>query len=73
MEDILFIVVYRDKGGRWKAISEGEFDSRRLAENFIECKRATGWKKESWDFAIVEGPIVNSEDMAAQEAALGVF
>lgn len=70
--DSLFIVVYRDgQTSRWKAMHEGEFTERRMAENFIECKRATGWG--SFRFAIVEGPIVSQESMAEAEARLGAF
>lgn len=55
---MLYIVVYRGKSdARWKAMSEAEFSERRLAENFIECKRAAGWLPDVWDFAIVQGEI----------------
>ena len=72
--DELHIVIYRPlPGGRWRGISEGEFPKRQLAENFIECKRATGWSAAGFDFAIVSGPITNPAEMAAAEAKLGVF
>jgi hypothetical protein len=68
----LFIVVYRNAASkRWTAISEGELPERRMAENFIECKKAAGWS--SYEFGIVEGPIVNPEQMAEAEKQLGTF
>lgn len=73
--ETLCIVVYRmTSGGRWKVISEGEFKERRLAENLIECKRATGWGEKDWDFGIVEGPIINPEQRIERgNQELGAF
>lgn len=72
MDEHLYIVVYRaDAESRWKAINEGEFESRRLAENFIECKKVTGWHR--FQFGVVEGPIVSPETMAEAEERLGKF
>lgn len=69
--ETIYIVLYRVvSSSKWKAINEGEFSERRLAENLIECKRAAGY---TWDFAIVEGPIVSQETMAQAEARLGEF
>ena len=69
--ETLFIVVYKGLGGRWQSMNEGEFTERRLAENMIECKKAAGW--QNFQFGIVSGPIVNQEQMAEAEKALGVF
>ena len=69
--ETLFIVVYKVLGGRWQSMNEGEFTERRLAENMIECKKAAGW--QNFQFGIVSGPIVNQEQMAEAEKALGVF
>lgn len=67
----LYIVVYKSgDSAPWRGLHEGEFYERRLAENFIECKRAQGY---NWRFAIVDGPIVSPEGMAEAEARLGKF
>lgn len=70
--EMLYVVVYKlNLEDRWRVMSDGEFTERRLAENLIECKRATGW--HLFRFGIVEGPIVNPKQMAEAEAALGEF
>ena len=70
--DELHIVIYRPlPGGRWRGISEGEFPERQLAENFIECKRSTGWS--SYQFAIVDGQIVPVPTREEIDAAMGAF
>ena len=66
----LYIVVYRHKGERWQEKVNGVFNERRLAENFIECSKSTGFGGE---MAIVEGPIISPETMAEAEARLGAF
>lgn len=72
MNDTLYIVVYRSgPNSRWQAISEGEMPERRMAENLIECKKASGWK--NFQFAIVEGPIFSPDAMAEAEAKLEAF
>lgn len=73
MEEHLYIVIWRSKIQEcraWRAESEAVFTERRLAENFIECKLAAS---NQWEFAIVEGPIVNPDQMAEAEARLGAF
>jgi hypothetical protein len=52
-------------------MSEGEMPERRMAENLIECKKASGWK--NFQFAIVEGPIFSPESMAEAESKLEAF
>jgi hypothetical protein len=71
----LFIVVRRYKGDRWKAAPDGEFESRRLAENFAECKRETD-TAPFYEFAIVEGEVetpAHRETPQEAEARLGAF
>lgn len=70
MDEHLFIVVYRHCGEPWQAKTSGLFTERRLAENFIECCKATGF---SGELAIVDGPIYSPESMAEAEARLGKF
>ena len=41
-----------------------------MAENLIECRKASG---EKYEFAIVCGPITSPESMAEAEKALGEF
>ena len=54
MSEKLYIVVIRNIGEPWHEKVNGVFTERRLAENFIECCKASG---SSCTFAIVEGPI----------------
>ena len=70
MDEILYIVVTRDVGGPWKEKVNGVFTERRLAENYIECCKASGYSSQ---FGIVEGPIVSPETMAEAEQRLGAF
>ncbi len=70
MDEHLYIVVYRNPREPWQAKTNGIFTERRLAENFIECSKATGFAAE---MAIVDGPIVSPETMAEAEARLGKF
>ena len=70
MDEHLYIVVYRFPGEPWKEKANGVFTSRRLAENLIECSKATGFSAE---MAIVDGPIYSPETMAEAEARLGAF
>lgn len=67
--DHIYIVLWKS-GGIWRPQSQGVFEERRLAENLIECLKAAG---EKYEFAVVEGPIVSPESMAAAEARLGQF
>jgi hypothetical protein len=71
----LFIVVRRFEGKRWQVAPDGEFESRRLAENFIECKRATD-TAPFYEFAIVAGEVEimpQKETPQEAEARLGAF
>ena len=70
MEEHLFIVLWRDTRGIWHAEGNGVFTERRLAENFVECKKAAG---ETFKFAVVEGSILRPETMAEASARLGEF
>ena len=71
MNESIFIVIWRTgKTAKWQPASDGVLESRRLAENYIELKKAVG---NRLDFAIVEGPIVSPELMAEAELALGKF
>jgi hypothetical protein len=71
----LFIVVYKHmEGARWKALNDGEFTKRRLAENMIEICQAQG---STWEFGIVDGPVVTPETTEQRieqgNRELGVF
>ena len=66
----LFIVVYRTAGGKWKPEPYGVCEDRKMAEKMIEVAVHKG---ETFEFAIVEGSIVNPAQMAEAEAALGKF
>ena len=69
--DQLYVVIWRfpkASNPKWKA--SAVYSERRLAENFIECEKERG---ETCEFAIVEGPIVNADEMEKAEAALGAF
>jgi hypothetical protein len=69
--EILYIVLWRMSGtAHWSALHEGQMPTRRLALNLIECKMAAG---STFEFAIVGGPIETTEEIAAEEAALGAF
>lgn len=69
--DTLYIVVYRNNcGGRWQSLSEGELPERRMAENLIECKKATGWL--DFEFGIVEGQVVCPRDRAEEQKRMVV-
>lgn len=71
MNDRLYIILWRSpKSTIWHAEDRGVFESRRLAENFIECAKASG---QTWDYAIVEGPIVSPETMEQAAVRLGEF
>jgi hypothetical protein len=65
----LFIVVWKSLSGIWHAEPNGVFTERRIAENFIECKKAAG---ELWELYIVEGSIVIGP-VAEYEKRLGEF
>ena len=66
----LFIVVWKSLSGIWHAEPNGVFTERRIAENFIECKKAAG---ELWELYIVEGSIVSPDQTAEYEKRLGEF
>ena len=68
MDEQLYIVVYRHPNEPWREKTNGTFPTQRLAENFIECSKATGFVGE---MAWVGGPIVNPAQMAEAEAKLG--
>jgi hypothetical protein len=70
MDEHLYIVIYRHPGEKWREKTAGVFESRRLAENYIECCKATGFNGQ---LAWVEGPICTPESMAEAEARLGDF
>lgn len=67
----LYIVVYKHMvGAKWTALNDGEFIERRLAENMIEIRKAHG---STWEYGIVDGPIVRVESTAEVEERLGTF
>ena len=66
----LYIVVCKAGNRPWMPAPDGVFESRFLAENYIEHR---GTFMPSFRYAIVEGPITNPESLAAQEAKLGAF
>ena len=66
----LFIVIYRCEGGKWKPEPHGVCEDRSMAEKMIEVAKHKG---ETFEFSIVEGPIVSPESMEAAEARLGTF
>ena len=66
----LFIVIYRYEGGKWKPEPHGACEDRRMAEKMIEVAKHKG---ETFEFSIVEGPIVSPETMAEAEKRLGKF
>ena len=68
--ETVYIVIWQDSRKIWHAEPQGVFTERRMAENLIECKRASG---ETYKFAIVEGLIYSPETMAEAEAHLGAF
>jgi len=61
MEEHLFIVIWKDYKGTWRAQEGGVLPTQRLAENLIECKKAAG---ETFEFAWIEGPITSPAMMA---------
>lgn len=70
METTLHIVVWRHAGERWQEKCSGTFSDRRLAENFVECMRATGF---SGEVGIVSGAVVSVETEEEATARLGKF
>jgi hypothetical protein len=66
----LYIVIYRCGGGKWKPEPHGVCEDRAMAGKMIEVAKHKG---ETFEFAIVEGPIVSAETMAEAEARLGAF
>ena len=67
----IYVTLYRTtKTGKWQPFSEGVFDERRLAENFLEIKKAQGY---DWEMAIIDGPIFDAHAMEAYGKALGEF
>lgn len=70
MNEHLFIVIYRHGEAQWEGKTNGVFGSRRLAENFVECAKASGF---SGELAIVEGTILTAETEEEATARLGKF
>ena len=68
MEEQVYIVIYRGISIPWRAEGKGVFADRRLAENFIEIAKANG---ETWEYAIVEGPICNPQADGAGRGRAG--
>jgi hypothetical protein len=62
----LYIVIYRPKtGGKWQTESNAVFDSKRLADNYAECKNNLS---SFYEHVVFEGAVLTpeaSEDLAA--------
>ena len=68
MDDNLFVVIWRLAPEPWRLAKV--FDSRERAEFYLGLIKIDS---ASFEYAIVDGPIVNQEQMAEAEAKLGAF
>ena len=56
----LFIVVYRESNGQWRAKSDGIFTERRVADNFKEICQLRDTEPK-YEYFVVEGSILPAE------------